>query len=431
MAIESMPPASNRSVISVVASLLLVLLTASHASAADEIPFEAEDGQEFNIVRFASEGDYLVLWLAPEYGFREAHRALAGQMSAEGIEVWQIDLVEDLFLPPGTASLKQLDGSYVADLITHAHRETGKQIVVAGDSYAATLALRGARQWQSQSPTAPYLVGAVLFTPYSYAYLPPLGLEPTYLPIVEATNIPLVVFQAERSATYTEFETLLQKLRRHDSPVYTRKLTDVMSLFYEDPPTAAMLRGAEPLARNLRQLLPLLAQHDYPLEPAPLATPAATKSGIDIYLREFRGNARPGPIRLRDISGKTIARENFAGRVTLVNFWATWCPPCIEEIPSLNRLKRNLEGRPFELLSINYAEDSATVSEFLQRIQVDFPVLLDSNGDYAKTWNVISFPSTFVIDKTGHIRYGVNAAIDWDDPELLQRLEDLMHEKSQ
>ena len=352
-------------------------------------------------------------------------------MSTEGIKVWQIDLVETLFLPPGTTSLKQLDGSYVADLITHAHRETGKQIVVAGDSYAATLALRGARQWQSQSPTAPYLVGAVLFTPYSYAYLPPLGLEPTYLPIVEATNIPLVVFQAERSATYTEFETLLHKLRRHDSPVYTRKVPDVMSLFYEDPPTAAMLRGAEPLARNLRQLLPLLAQHDYTLEPAPLTTPAATKSGIDIYLREFRGNARPGPIRLRDISGKTIARENFAGRVTLVNFWATWCPPCIEEIPSLNRLKRNLEGRPFELLSINYAEDSATVSEFLQRIQVDFPVLLDSNGDYAKTWNVISFPSTFVIDKTGHIRYGVNAAIDWDDPELLQRLEDLMHEKSQ
>jgi peroxiredoxin len=85
-----------------------------------------------------------------------------------------------------------------------------------------------------------------------------------------------------------------------------------------------------------------------------------------------------------------------------------------------------MQGRPFELISINYAEDKATVLEFMRRVEVDFPVLLDADGEHAKSWKVISYPSTFVIDRQGVIRYGVNAAIEWDSPELLQRLQALM-----
>jgi peroxiredoxin len=86
-----------------------------------------------------------------------------------------------------------------------------------------------------------------------------------------------------------------------------------------------------------------------------------------------------------------------------------------------------MAGQPFELISINYAEDRETVIRFLKRVKVDFPVLLDRNGDYAKRWNVISYPSTFVIDSSGQIRYGVNAAIEWDAPEITSKLEALMN----
>jgi thiol-disulfide isomerase/thioredoxin len=130
---------------------------------------------------------------------------------------------------------------------------------------------------------------------------------------------------------------------------------------------------------------------------------------------------------LPDISGNTIVKADFAGKVTVVNFWATWCPPCIEEIPSLNRLKQKMEGRPFELISINYAEDRKTVLNFMQRVKVDFPVLLDHSGATAHRWNVITYPSTFVIDRQGKFRYGVNAAIEWDAPELIRKLESLMN----
>ena len=408
-----------------IASVLLLLPLAAQA-APDEITYEATDEQEFNLLRYGAEGNFLSLWLAPEYGFRDNHRNLAAKLAAEGIEVWQVDLVEDLFMPPGTRSLKQLEGNYVAELIRFAHETSGKKIVVTGDSYAAAIALRGARQWQLQSPTAPYLAGALLFSPYSYAYIPPLGLEPTYLPIVEATNIPLIIVQATGSATNNEFDTLLAKLGAQGNPVYQRKISGVMSLFYEDPPTQSMIAAQTPLASQIRMMLPLLAGHRYPMRAVNMAQADETRSGMDLYLREFNGRYRPGPLHLTDASGKPFRRERFDGQVTVINFWATWCPPCVEEIPSLNRLADHFEGRPFELISINYAQDSQTVTEFMQQVEVDFPVLLDEDGSLAKQWNVISFPSTFVIDSHGELRYGVNAAIDWDSEELISKLETLM-----
>ena len=80
---------------------------------------------------------------------------------------------------------------------------------------------------------------------------------------------------------------------------------------------------------------------------------------------------------------------------------------------------------PFELISINYAEDTKTIVEFMKQVNVEFPVLLDQNGEFAKQWNVISYPSTFIIDSKGIIQYGVNAAIEWDDPEVIQKIKAL------
>lgn len=85
-----------------------------------------------------------------------------------------------------------------------------------------------------------------------------------------------------------------------------------------------------------------------------------------------------------------------------------------------------MAGLPFEIISINYAGDKNTILEFMKDVNVEFPVLLDHNGDFAKRSNVIVFPSTFVIDKNGEIKYGVNAAIEWDDPELIRILKSLL-----
>jgi peroxiredoxin len=80
----------------------------------------------------------------------------------------------------------------------------------------------------------------------------------------------------------------------------------------------------------------------------------------------------------------------------------------------------------FELISINYAEDAKQVQAFLQQVKVEFPVLLDTDGKESAKWHVLVFPSTFVIGPDGHIVYGLNGAIHWDDPDVVAQLKALL-----
>lgn len=405
--------------------LALALFGAASAHA-ENISVPVSSGDEIVVEHFPASGKYLMIWFAPEYGLRENHRALARKLADQEIEVWLTNLMDSLFLPVGSKTIKELDGNHAADMVEYAHKLTGKKIILAGDSYASVIALRGAQRWQQKSSTEPYLIGAVLFSPYVYASIPKLGELPEYLPIVSATNIPLMIYQAQNSAIIGQYGTLLEKLQQHGNPVYTRFMPDIMSLFYLQEPTGYMQQQVKPLPVHIRKMIAVLEQHPVPSKAIPINTTVATQSGIDIQLNEFKGHTTPVAIALPDIHGNTVIKKDFKGKVTIINFWATWCAPCLEEIPSLNRLKGKMQDVPFELISINYAEDKRFVLEFMKKVHVEFPVLLDQNGEFATQWNVISYPSTFVIDANGKIRYGVNAAIEWDKPEIVEKLKSLI-----
>ena len=396
------------------------------AFAENEITIPISSDIEITVEQYPAKGDYLIIWLAPEYGIRQGHRSLARLLMKQNIEVWQANIIESLFLPQGTRSLKNLKGKYVADLIQQAHKKTGKKILVLGDSYATLSALRGAHQWQSKKQTNSYFIGAILFSPYTYSSIPPLGQLPEYMPIVSATNIPMMVYQSKRGGTFSQFNILIEKLSSHGSPVYTRFLPNIMSLFYSESPTPEMIKQSKYVARNIKKMILVLEKHKVPSRPVKLTTNNINKSGVDIYLKEYKGDIVPLPINLKNSHGKRVIKENYKNKITIINFWATWCPPCIEEIPSLNRLNKKMKGLPFELISINYAEDKKTILEFMKNVSVEFPVLLDKDGQFATKWNVITYPSTFVIDKKGNIKYGVNAAIDWDSPEFIAKIKLLL-----
>lgn len=379
---------------------------------------------EINVDRFTSPanqtaGKYLIIWVAPEYGFRVNHRTMAQLLTEQNIEVWQSNIVESLFMPQGSSSLKRLDGNNLADLIEYAHKTTGKKIIVAGDSYASVSALMGAHQWQSREHKSAYLVGAILFSPYSYAYIPSLGIDPEYMPVVNATNIPLMIYQTKSSGSINQFKNLLEKLQQHDNPVYTKMIPDIMSLFYDENPTDEIKNHIKVVAANIKKMTGILDKKIIPSKPVPLVSGEKVKSGIDIALKKFEGKTEPLAINLLDAHGVLFNKSNYNNRVTVVNFWATWCPPCVEEIPSLNRLKQKMKGKAFDLISINYAEDKQVILDFLKEVDVDYPVLMDQNGDFAKKWNIITYPSTFLIDTNGKIIYGVNSAIIWDAPEII------------
>lgn len=399
----------------------------SHVSHAEnELVIPVLSGDEISVEQFPASGKYLMLWLAPEYGIRGAHRSLAKMLTKQNIEVWQTDIVSSLFLAQGTTSIKKLSGNHVADLIEYAHKTTGKKIIVAGDSYASITALMGAHQWQQRKQAKAYFIGAMLFSPYTYASIPPLGQLPEYMPIISATNIPIMIYQAKNNGNIGQFDSLLEKLQQHGNPVYTRLTPKVMSLFYEENPSKEMLQQVKPLPINIKKMISILEKHPVPKKAIAMKNIAVNKTGIDIYLKPYKGNVSPLPINLNDAHDKLFTKNTYKGQVTVINFWATWCPPCVEEIPSLNRLKEKMKGLAFELISINYAEDKKTILEFMKKVNVEFPVLLDNEGNFSRKWNVITYPSTFVIDKKGQIRYGVNAAIEWDDPEFIEKLKTLL-----
>lgn len=112
----------------------------------------------------------------------------------------------------------------------------------------------------------------------------------------------------------------------------------------------------------------------------------------------------------------------------MLNFWATWCEPCRDEMPSLQRLRAKMSGKPVEVLTVNYGEFPQRIEPFMKREKIELPVLLDTQKDVARAWNAGGLPITFLVDTGGKVRYWVFGERDWSDGEPLRLVEGLMAE---
>ena len=139
--------------------------------------------------------------------------------------------------------------------------------------------------------------------------------------------------------------------------------------------------------------------------------------------------AKPAtPMSLPTLAGGTLELQQLRGKVVLVNFWATWCPPCRKEMPSMDRLAARFAGRPFVILGVNAGDSADDVRAFMKKVPVHFPIALDEEGVSLKPWQVFAFPTSYVLDKHGRLRMGLFGSIDWDAPETAARIEALINE---
>jgi peroxiredoxin len=129
-------------------------------------------------------------------------------------------------------------------------------------------------------------------------------------------------------------------------------------------------------------------------------------------LKPWNGGATP-PLALQDLDGRPQRLEDYRGKVVLVNFWATWCEPCREEMPSMNKLRASLAARPFAVLAVNLAESEARIRRFMEQVPLEFPVLLDRDSAVARAWRARVLPMSFLVGPDGRIRYTVVGEIDW------------------
>ena len=139
-----------------------------------------------------------------------------------------------------------------------------------------------------------------------------------------------------------------------------------------------------------------------------------------------QGNVQAPALRLPDLAGKPVDLKDFKGQVVLVNFWATWCPPCREEMPSLWNLQNELRDYPFRVIAVNMGETTVEVNTFLpQAMKRDFVVLMDRQGGVLQNWSISGFPTSYIIDKHGRIRYRLAGPAEWDsfdNKELIKKL---------
>ena len=132
------------------------------------------------------------------------------------------------------------------------------------------------------------------------------------------------------------------------------------------------------------------------------ATPAAASDGV---MAPAPLADHPAPdFTLSSLAGTKVALSDLKGQVLLINVWATWCPPCRVEMPTIQAAYEQYHDQGFTVLAVNLQEDPSAVAAFMREHQLTFPALLDSDGQISRTYQAVSLPSSFFVDRRGVIR---------------------------
>jgi peroxiredoxin len=162
----------------------------------------------------------------------------------------------------------------------------------------------------------------------------------------------------------------------------------------------------------------------------PVAFLAVALGGVAALQISQRGprTGYPAPeFELPDLKGATHRLSDYRGKVVFVNLWATWCPPCREEMPGMQRLFQQLQGRDFTMLAI--AEDeggAAAVTPFVAQLGLTFPVLLDPDARLSPRFGVTGYPETFIVDRNGNVVNHVIGPAAWESEAMLRYFQALL-----
>lgn len=157
----------------------------------------------------------------------------------------------------------------------------------------------------------------------------------------------------------------------------------------------------------------------------PQKGPASSGSGAEV------GSKAPD-FTLSDLNGQSVSLSDYRGKVVFLNFWATWCPPCREEMPAMERLHESMGDKDFAILAVNVEKGNRqAVENFINSGPYSFKVLLDPKSKAQSAYRVYRFPETFLIDKNGKILEHFLGARDWSSTEFLKYLNDVLGKQAQ
>jgi len=413
----------------------LVIVSIPVLASEDLLRLELSNGHEVEVKRFRGGNATTVLWLPSERGFSAAHQFQSAALAGLGYEVWLADLHSTYFVHPGRGSIAQFPLEDIVALIDAAVAASSGRVLLLSSSRGAQSALIAAREWQLRNPGDPSIAGIILLHAHLYSARPAPGESARYLPIVQATNLPVFLMAAEYSTKASRLAELAAALGAGGSRVYSQRLAGVQGGFYtreavlnSERDEAAKLA----FAANLDRAASVLTQVKSPA--AAVVTSLDTRqfgrsSRAEPVLAAVASPLTAPPLNLIDLDGHPFKLEDHAGRILLVNFWASWCRPCVTEIPSLHRLDARIANDDFRIVTVNVGEDRERIAEFLQQVPVELPVLMDYDASTSQDWMIYVYPSSYLVDHQGKIRYAYLGALEWDSTENLKIIRNLLRKR--
>lgn len=151
---------------------------------------------------------------------------------------------------------------------------------------------------------------------------------------------------------------------------------------------------------------------------------------VDMGVEIFPNSTGQVEIRLQDLNGADVNLSDFRGKIIFLNFWATWCPTCVVEMPSMEKLHLKLKDKDFALVSISIQDSAAEVQRFFKQNKLTFTALLDSIGKTVPGFGIRAIPTTLILDKTGRIVGRVIGPREWDSRESMAMFENLIERPS-
>ena len=172
-------------------------------------------------------------------------------------------------------------------------------------------------------------------------------------------------------------------------------------------------------------IIAIVALDGYPLAKIDSGSNNLDRLMADIGVSPHPFSNDPLEAKLLSTAGRSVGLDDFRGKIVFLNFWTTWCPTCITEMPSMEKLHQKLLGKNFAMVTVNIQESASQVKNFFEKYKLTFTALLDTTGEVSTDFGIRAIPTTFILDKSGQIIGRIAGPREWDSRTSVAMFENL------
>ena len=415
-------------------ALLLLIISSSAWGQTQETIILNEGELEIPITRFEAFADDapILLWLPSARGISNKQSITATALGDSDIETWIIDLHLAYFVDAGRSSVKEFNPADIAKLIIIAAKRTNNKIYLMATGRVAKLSLEAIAlvQQQAEKNNNDLRVGGlILFHPFLTLPTSTPGTRAQFLPIAQNSTIPIYYIQPSISTRQWRSREAIDMLQANGSAVFYHAMPGIAAGYHlrpdEDMSDLDFAQRAK-LPTDIKNAIDLLSsQNDFsaPKVVEPISFTTVNK----LYGLNPLSKRAALPLTLDDATASPVTIDYSSQKVTLVSFWASWCGPCIKELPSLRHLYDDYHDKGLQIVTVNVGETPTDVQKTIQEFSMqDYINLFDPQGSEMKTWNVYGFPTNFLINAKGELPFASFGGVEWDDKQVRDIIDSLL-----